>query len=302
MRVPAQQHATARMDRPGIEKTIMLYQGSEKNRWKDLCTVVDTKLGFYRALQYGGFGNASIVNAGQSINSDDFQTPFYKDISPKKRGIMYLEASEVGETDQTGITGKRAKAMALAMLSTKEAVVADMFNNFTSTNAAYTGPDGDPLVSTSHDLDTGSTGTNRPATDIALGALNLEQAIQELQLQDNHRGEPMPAEGPYDLLVPIQLLGVANRIVKASGLAQSANNDPNWAGGLIRKIHANPRFTSATQWGLKDVGTENILLVQRRAVKVKSQEDITRDGTLYTITEIYAPVNVNWRGFWGTAP
>ena len=299
MRVPAQQHSTARLDRPGNDKLIQLYQNSEPNRWKDFVSVISSKQGFERVLQYGGFGNAGIVNAGQAIETDDWQTPYYKDITPKKRGILYFEASEVGETDQTGVSKKVAKGIALAFLATKEAFVADFFNNMTATGSAYLGPDSKPLIATDHPNDTG-TWTNRPATDIAFSALALEQAIQELAAQENHRGEAMPAEGPFDLHIPIGLMGVANRVVKASGLAQSASNDPNWAGGMIRKICWNPRYTSSTAWGLKDIHAENLVLVQRRPIKTKAQEVIEKDGEMRATTEIYGAAVVNQRGFWGT--
>jgi hypothetical protein len=299
MRVPALQNSTARLDRPGIEKEIQLYANAEPNRWKDIVNVENTTLGFYRALQYGGFGNAGIVNPGGNIPTDDFQTPYYKDITPKKRAILYHQASEVPETDQTGITSKVTKAMSLAMLSTKEAACADFWNNMTATGATYLGPDSKSLVATDHPNETG-TWANRPATDIAFGALALEQAIQELMLQENHRGEPMPCEGPFILFIPVGLTGLAHRVVKSSGLQGTANNDKNWAGGMISKIHNNPRFTSTTSWGLKKVGSENILLVQRRAVRVKSQEEIGNDSTKWSITEIFGLGIVSQRDIWGT--
>lgn len=299
MRVPLQQHSTARLDRPGIEKEVQLYQSNVKQMWTDLAKQENSTLGFYRALQYGGFNNASVVNPGHSIPTDDWQTPYYKDITPKKRAILYYAASEVGETDQTGISEKATAAMALAMLETKETFIADVFNNKTSTGAAYVGPDNLPWQSTAHVTDSG-TSSNAPSSNVAFSALGLEQAIQELQQQKNHRGQAMPFYGPFILFGPTGLAGVMSRVVNARQQAQTANNDPNWAGPQISKIHTNPRFTSTTAWGLMDTKAECILLVQQRGVRVKSQEVIEKDGMMWSITEIYGQGNVNWRGSWLT--
>ena len=291
--------------RKGIDKIIKAYKDNKPEFFSELLgEEITDKQSFYRIYLEGDFGYAGVVNEMGSSTFDDQQTPYTMDITPLKRQIGWITSTESVEGDLYGLVARAVPKLKKALRNTMELAVANQFNNFTSTAAPYVVPDGLALISTAHTLHGGATAANRPASDIAFSALALERALQELRDQVSHRGIPNPEVGPFTLMVPNELLGVAKRVVKASGFAQTANNDPN---ALISetgiKVHANPWFTDANNWGLMNSAKadRNICLVRRRGVTMHQEYDIYKDAEVFTVNEIYQVFNKDWRGFWGTA-
>lgn len=291
--------------RKGIDKIVKAYKDGKPEFFSELLgEEITDKQSFYRIYTEGDFGYAGVVNEMGSSVFDDFQTPYTMDITPLKRQIGWITSTEAVEGDLYGIVRRAVPKLKKALRNTMELAVANQINNMTSTSVPYATPDGLALISTAHTIE-GGTAANRPASDIAFSALALEQALQELRDQVSHRGIPNPEVGPFTLIVPNELLGVAKRVVEASGFAQTANNDPN---ALIRetgiRVHANPWLTDANNWALQSTSKmdRNICLVRRRGVTMHQQFDIYKDAEVMTVNEIYQVFNKDWRGFWGTAP
>lgn len=299
--------STPHLARPGIEKIIQTYPDDPMMvAGKLVGPVMNTSLRFVRLYTEGDFPYADIVNDGQPMTFSDWLTPHTMDVTPKMR-VLGWEATRLGQTsDQYGIYSKAAMKLRKALKKTYERDVADMFNNAETNSAAYRTPDAVVFLSTAHLLDDGTaTGTNKPASDIALGALALEQAIQELAAQVGGRGEPMPAMGPWYLVVPPQLLGVAKRVVESSGLAQTANNDPNaLITGRIVDVVMNPWFTSTTAWFLMPApkSERQLLEVRRQAPQVLTDFNINTKADVWRVDEMFALAWQDWRNTWGTTP
>lgn len=288
--------------REGLQRTINLYSEKRPKLYADILGHVMTDNQKYMEVaQVSDFGMATPIAEGTPVAYDDISTPYTKQYSVIMRAIGFKVSEQAKVTDIYGIVSRPAQKIALAMDKTMEQVGANVINLMTSTATANLGPDAKALVATDHPLASG-TGSNRPATDIALSAPGLAQAIQELMKQKSHRGDPQPSMGPFNLYVPPDLADLANRIVNARQLQGTANNDPNWAGGRIAKICVNPYFTSATAWALRSTedAEHGLFLLKRIARQTKSEYDINVLGWKVVTFEEYVAGNFDWRGFWGT--
>lgn len=291
--------------RKGIDKIIKTYDDGVPQFFGELLgEEINDKQQFYRIYTEGDFGYAGVVNEMGSSTFDDFQTPYTMDITPLKRQIGWITSTEAVEGDLYGIVRRAVPKLKTALRNTMELAVANQINNFTSTAVPYRVPDALALISTAHTTQ-GGTAANRPSSDIAFSATALEQALQELRDQVSHRGIPMPQVGPFTLIVPNELEGVALRVVNSMQQAQTANNDSNQLNKKrINVIHANPWLTDANNWALQVTSKDKrvICAVRRRGVTMHQEFDIYKDAEVFTVNEIYQLFNKDWRGFWGTAP
>lgn len=288
----------------GLDKIIKLYRNDQPSWYPELLgEEISDKQRFYRIHTEGDLGYAVTVNEGGSATFDEFQTPYTMDITPLKRQIGWLSTTEALEGDIYGVVKRAVPKLERSLRKTMELAVANQINNMTSTSTPYVCPDGLALISTAH-LYQGGTWANRPSSDLAFGYLALEQALQELRDQVSHRGIPDPQVGPFTLIVPNELEGVANRVVSSMQIPQSANNDPNWAKRRINNIHVNPFLTDANNWALQTTAKDqrSICLVRRRGITMRQEYDIYKDAEVYSVNEIYQLFNKDARGFWGTAP
>lgn len=293
------QNSAALLHGPDVlEGVLEIYSKRESKFYRDIVgSTIRTKQQYIRRLQKGDFGMAPIVDEAAGIPYDDNDYPFNKDYYPVKRALGFSVSSEALESDRYKVINT-GRDMALAFNKTMEQVAAEVINQAANTAAPYLGPDGEPLASREHPTAIG-TAANRPETDLALGALALEQAVQELADQVSHRGDPMASTGPFKLHVPTSLMGLAHRVVKATGLAGTDHHDPNWAGGLITKVCWNPYLTSTTAWCLQGPRS-GVFMIQRRPFSAKMDFDIDRDVNKYVATQMYLISFDDWRDFWYT--
>lgn len=298
--------STPVLARPGIEKIVGTYNTQPGMISNDLVgEEINTSQSFFRVYTEGDFGYAATINEGTPMTYDDWEIPYTMDITPKLRVIGWESTRLAQESDQYGLYAKATKKLRLSLQKTMNRNVADMFNNCTSTTAPYPTPDGVAWISTAHLISTGATGSNRPAADVALGALTLEQGVQELNAQVGHRGDPDPFQGPFNLIVPTGLAGVANRVVNASGLAQTTSlNEPNYGGSFVSKVVVVPWLTDTNNWFLipANKSERNHVVIRRRAPQLKTQYDINIDADRWRLDEMYAIAPLDWRRSWASLP
>ncbi len=287
-------------------KAVKLYRESKSAFYKDVAKEESTTELYRRYRQFGDLSQPGIVAEGGDFPVSDFDSPYYADIYPVKRGMAYEESTEALESEQGyGILAKNVPQVALAMNKGIEYSAANkILNNATSTAAAFVGMDGVALASTAHPYD-GGTWSNRgiSSVDVTLGTTNLEGAIEELGYQVTHKGDPFPFVGPFNLYVPRSLSGLAHRLVTAQGLPQSNHNDPNWPGRQIAKVVVMPYATgSTTHWALRsaDDDEHGITLLRKRALRMR-MFDLPNDVTKITWSEIYAFFHQDARGYWYSA-
>jgi hypothetical protein len=296
----------AEIARIGIDKWTPVYEQARQRRysnfgWKNEQTTQQ----YIRARQEGGFGYATVVNESADIPIDTFASVYQKDFYWVKRGLGYKTSMEKISTDQYGIMKRVAKKMAKAMEATKESTAANVWNQMTSTGAAYVGPDGAALVSASHPY-SGGTWSNRGVgasnTDVDLSVTTLEQAIEKNMDVVNYRGIPDEVTGPFKLFVPTALAGLANRLAAAQKLPQGNDNDPNWAGGMISGVFVNPWLTDADAWMLvsSDQEEHGLMHLTHDSARVQKKIYEETEEVGFFRTEKWLFHHLDARGVWGS--
>lgn len=252
--------------------------------------------------QIGSLGMVPVVEERDPFPVDDFWTGNGKTFVMKKRASIFEWSKEASETDKDMIFATRAEKIAKAYDKTRCQVFDNIYNN--GFDASYTGPDGVALFSTAHPLQTGAgNSANRPTTDIALDPLALQQAMQEMMRTKEHRGDPDPIAGPFDLRVPPELEFLANEIVGSTLRAETADNNTNAPiRSRIRNVYVHPYITSTTAWFLQTVNAsdQGIFYWEVRPFTAETDFDIRKDCYYAAMSERYIVDFDEWRGNWGT--
>lgn len=297
----------AELARIGIDGWTRVYGKDEPKVWQTMgFKPMTTTQEYLRLRQEGGLPYATVVNEAASIPVVSFNTGDQKDYHWVKRGLGFRCSFEKLETDQYKIVAKTvSEKMGLAMNKTKESTAANVFNNATSTDTAYVGPTGTALVSASQEYDGGTwsnRGTGASNSDVDLGYQALEDALAKIHDTVDEQGIPMDIVGPFDLFVPNELVGLANRVVKSMKTAENANNDMNYAGSFIRKIVRNPWFTDPDAWFLHSTRNDenNLIMLTHGSRRVQKKLYEETEEVAWFMTEKWLFHHRDPRGVWGS--
>ena len=300
--------AHAELARKGVDKFVPIYA-------KDPMLVYpkmgfesrSTTQPFERYYQEGGFPYATVVAEQAQIPVTSIFTGYNKDYYLAKRGLGYKCSFEKLETDQYGVMDRTSRKMAIAMNKTKEVTAANLFNNMTSTGAAYVGADAVALVSASHPYNGGTwsnRGTGASNTDVDLSYTALEDAIAKLMDTVDREGIPDPVRGSFKLLVPNELWGLAMRLKKdvSPKMPGGNDNDGNVAGGMISDVVVNPWLTDADAWMLISDNPNSRHLFQLTHGSRRAQKKIYEETeeVAFFLTEKWLFHYDDARGVWGT--
>ena len=308
MSVPQVIADNAEQARKGVDKYVEIFGKNTKKAYKRLgYTMESTKQQFVKKFQEGGYGLMSVVTETDSIPTSGYSTDNETDFYWVKRGYGDERSYESYSTDIYGLTKKIARKLAKGAEDTRQSLSSNQFNNHTSTGAPYIGMDGVALVSTTHPFD-GGTWSNRGVTssntDADLSAVTLEQAIQKNMDVVNDKGNPDSVEGPFKLYVPTALMGLANRLTKklSPQLPGSANNDGNWAGGLITEVIADPWLTDEDAWFLISASSDEngLFMLTHEGRLLETDIDKRRQMIAQLMTEKLSFFAEDARGIWGS--
>ncbi len=294
--MPRTENAYSALHRIGLQDIFEQYNTGMTSWHADIAPQkISTKQQFYRFVQSGDFGLAPIVSQAAPIGDDDIWFGNQTDIYPVKRGLGFSLSTEALETDQYGELEKVVPKLKLAFNKTREQAAANIIN-FATFTGQYQGPDKKALAATDHPLD---NGTDSNLITDAFSPLSLEKIVANMKQTKSHRGDPDPIMGPFVLFVHPSQEYYAMRVVNSAQLADTANNDKNVIGGRISKIVASPYFTNATFFGIRDANAavQPFACLERRGLRVKTQEDIDNDVMKYRLTEMYAYFSKGWRGY-----
>jgi hypothetical protein len=284
-----------------LDFIVPLYAKSQPRYYERFTGSESSNHVYIKVYTEGDFPTANVVDEGGVINFDDFATPYNMDVYFQMRALGYAQSSLAESSDLYGILAKRGKKMVDSIYRAMEYDASDFLNLGTSGNSSnqLLTPDGVTFFSAAHLYALG-TFSNIVTGNPALSITALAQAQQQLMNQPSHEGSPITFEGPKILMVPTALADLAYRLTNTDGGRQpqsGADADKNWAGRDITVV-VNPFFTSTTAWALvtADKAKNPMKMITRRGLVTKEQPDISRDGTLYTVTCVWAKAPFDPRG------
>jgi hypothetical protein len=248
------------------------------------------------------FGLAVQKTEGGAITYDTDGEGYKTRLTNVVYGLGYMVTREEREDGQyESKSKKRSRALAYSMKQTKELIHAAIFNN-AFTAGATAGGDGAALCSTAHPTLAGNK-ANKPAVDADLSEAALEDETINIRLMTNSRGLKHYFR-PKKLIVPPQLLYVAERLMTSEKRPGTADNDPNAiksTGAISGGYMVYDYLTDPDAWFMQIDVPEGLVTMQRRAIEFTDDSDFDTENAKAKSTERYIPGWGDWRGVWGSA-
>lgn len=214
-------------------------------------------------------------------------------------GFMVTQ-EEIADNLYSEISKARAPSLARSMRQTKENVGADIYNR--STNAAYLGGDGVPLLSASHPNTSGGTFSNLLSVASQLNEAAMEDMLIQTMGATDDRGLLINLM-PQSLVISKNNWFNAHRILKSVYQAGNANNDIN----VIRATNALPGgivmnhyLTSATAWYIRTNVKNGMKYYERQAIEFTQDNDFDTGNAKAKAYERYSFTWTDPRALYGT--
>lgn len=294
---------------PGITKGVKLYDVAPKLAvWREIVktTMNCNDRGEVKLLSHGDMQLPTPFGGTVGPMSEvDYDLIYARSYKPVRIGAKHsvdqlaIQIEHIGDGGEGSIISALSEKFGLAYLNYKNMVAADLLNGaFSSTTTSDT----IAAISHSHTLASGTHSNRGDGTnDLVLSYSALETAIQRHMATKSHKGNPSSVVGPFDLVVPTAMAGLANRLTSSVGLPGTNNNDKNYAGSQMRVV-CLPWLTSDTAYFVNASTSiyHNMFYVPQRAWKMETDVDRDYDTKRIYTSEIFGFGWHDWRGTWGT--
>lgn len=240
-----------------------------------------------------GLGLAPVKDEGQSVSYDSMAQTFLQRYVHVTYGLGFIISEEAIEDNKyIELAEQRSRALAFAMMQTKENVGANILNNaFDSTKT--TGADGIELGSSVHKLAKGGTFRNELAVSADLSEATLEQAVIDVMDMVNDAGLKVRIM-PRKLIIPTALCFEAERLLSSVLQNDTANNAINAVrskGVLPEGYTVNHYLTDADAWFIKTNAPDGMKYFERRLKRIDDDTDFNTNNVKFKATERYS---VGW--------
>lgn len=256
---------------------------------------------FEEETKLSGFGVAAEKREGEAISYDEAQEAYTSRYTHQTIALGFAITEEAMEDNLYAKVGARyTKALARSMAHTKQVRAAAVLNNGFS--SSYLGGDGQPLFSASHPLVGGGVNSNLAAVPSDLNETALEAACIQIGGWTDERGLLINASVKR-MVVPRQLMFVAERLLKTPGRVETADNDINAIknlgvvpGGYV----VNNYLTDPDAWFLKTDIPNGLKHFMRVGMKTGMEGDFDTGNVRYKARERYSFGWSDHLGMWAT--
>jgi len=210
---------------PGLNALFGLEYKQYGEEHKEIFEQETSERSFEEEVKLSGFAAAPVKNEGSAISYDNAQEAYTARYNHETIAMGFSITEEAMEDNlYDSLSARYTKALARAMAYTKQVKGANILNRAFDTD--YTFGDGVVLCSTAHPLVSGGTNSNRPATASDLNETSLESAIIQISNWTDERGL-LVAGKPKKLVIPPDLMFIAQRLLQSEGRVGTADNDIN---------------------------------------------------------------------------
>ena len=272
--------------------------------FEEIYAMEDSQRAFEEEVLITGFGAAPTKTEGQGVSFDTASEGFTARYTHDTISLAFSLTEEAQEDNLYDSLGKRyVRALARSMAHTKEVKGADVLNNAFS--SSFTGGDGVSLINTAHPLAGGGTLANRATTMADLNETSLEDNLIDISTFTDDRGLTISVRATK-LVVPPQLVFVADRILNSPARSGTADNDLNaikntgvLPGGYTVNHYLNDPdayfiLTTVTEAG------EGLKMFQRTPMETSMEPDFTTGNIRYKARERYSFGFSDPRGIFGS--
>jgi hypothetical protein len=275
--------------------------------WTKLFESNTSKRNFEEIVGLSGLGLLSTKAEGAGITYDTSRQGFTTRFQHVTYASGFVVTREAFEDDLYNVVGKqKAQSLAFAVRQTKEILGANVYNR--AFNTSYTGGDGATLVasaggggSSSHSNVAGGTQTNGPSVAVDLSEAALEQAIIDIAAFTDDRGLKI-AVRPQTLIIPVNLMFEATRILKGDWQVNSAERNVNALKtmGMVPEIVVNHYLTDTDAWFLRTDARDGMLYFSRRDDEFSTDDDFDTENAKFKATFRCSFGWGDWRGIYGS--
>ena len=289
---------------PGLNALFGMSYDSYENEYEDIFAIEDSNRAFEEEVLITGFGSAPLKSEGQGVQFDNASESYTARYTHDTVSLAFALTEEAVEDNLYDSLGKRyVKALAKSMANTKEVKGADVLNNAFS--SSFTGGDGKSLIATDHPLAGGGSAANRATTMADLNEASLEDNLIDISTFTDDRGLIISVTADK-IIVPPQLVFVADRILNSQGRTGTADNDLNAinntgvvpGGYSVNHYLTDPDayfiLTSVTAAG------EGLKMFQRSPMETSMEPDFSTGNIRYKARERYSFGFSDWRGIFGS--
>jgi len=289
---------------PGLNSLFGMSYDTYSREYEQIFAIEDSQRAFEEEVLVTGFGSAPVKTEGQGVQFDNASESYTARYTHDTIALAFSLTEEAVEDNLYDSLGKRyVKALARSMANTKEVKGADVLNNAFSTS--FNGGDGKPLIATDHPLAGGGTAANRATTMADLNETSLEDALIDISTFTDDRGLTISVQATK-LVVPPQLVFVADRILESTLRVGTADNDINAirnTGVLPGGYTVNHYLTDPDAFFLLTTVTEmgeGLKMFQRTAMETSMEPDFSTGNLRYKARERYSFGFSDWRGIYGS--
>ena len=289
---------------PGLNALFGMSYDSYENEYEDIFVIEDSNRAFEEEVLITGFGSAPLKSEGQGVQFDNASESYSARYTHDTVALAFALTEEAVEDNLYDSLGKRyVKALAKSMANTKEVKGADVLNNAFS--SSFLGGDGKSLIATDHPLAGGGSVANRATSMADLNETSLEDALIDISTFTDDKGLIISVQADK-LIIPPQLVFVADRILNSPQRSGTADNDINAikntnvlpGGYSVNHYLTDPDaffiLTSITAQG------EGLKMFQRTAMETSMEPDFATGNIRYKARERYSFGFSDWRGIYGS--
>ncbi len=289
---------------PGLNALFGQSYDQYDREYEEIYAMEDSQRAFEEEVLITGFGAAPTKTEGQGVSFDTASEGFTARYTHDTISLAFSLTEEAQEDNLYDSLGKRyVRALARSMAHTKEVKGADVLNNAFS--SSFTGGDGVSLINTAHPLAGGGTLANRATTMADLNETSLEDNLIDISTFTDDRGLTISVRATK-LVVPPQLVFVADRILNSPARSGTADNDLNaikntgvLPGGYTVNHYLNDPdayfiLTTVTEAG------EGLKMFQRTPMETSMEPDFSTGNIRYKARERYSFGFSDPRGIFGS--
>ena len=285
---------------PGLNALFGQNYDAYDREYEEIFAIEDSDRAFEEEVLITGFGSAPVKTEGQGVVFDTASEGYTSRYVHDTVSLAFALTEDAQEDNLYDSLGRRyVKALARSMMNTKEIKGADILNNAFDTN--FAGGDGQPLVSTAHPLAGGGTLANRETTMADLNETSLENMLISISEFTDDKGLQISVQATK-MIVPPQLVFVADRILNSDQRVATADNDIN----AIKNTGVLPGGYSVNHYlsdpdaffiltSITDAG-EGLKMFQRTPLETTMEPDFTTGNLRYKSRERYSFGFSDFRG------
>ena len=289
---------------PGLNSLFGMNYDEYDREYEDIFVIEDSNRAFEEEVLIVGFGSAPVKSEGQGVSFDNASESFSSRYTHETVSLAFALTEEAIEDNLYDSLGKRyLKALAKSMANTKEVKGADVLNNAFS--SSFLGGDGKSLIASDHPLAGGGSAANRASTMADLNEASLEDAFIDISTFTDDRGLIISVQ-PDKLVVPPQLVFVADRILQSDLRSGTADNDVNaikntgvLPGGYVVNHYLNDPDAFFILTSVNEMG-DGLKMFQRSPMETSMEPDFSTGNIRYKARERYSFGFSDWRGVYGS--